>query len=335
MNRFLQLLSIVIFAHSAFAANDLYVAINGNDSSPGSKAKPFATFNRAREAARITLHKQGRKTGVTVWIKAGVYRLTQTFRLDSLDSETTYRSMPDEDVRITGGTLLSTSAFKPVTDQNILRGLTEEAGRHVVHAQLKSFGVSDFGEMKQIGFSLPVIPAPLELFFNDRPMQLARYPNRGEIAIGTVVDAGSVPRVGNFSNRGGTFVYSDPHHARWAGLDDVWLSGTFMWGYAEDVIHVESIDTIAQRIKLSSPHIYGIGTGEPFRQYIALNILDELDDPGEYYLDRKNGIIYFWPPAPLNGSTIAVSGLEHPLISLEGASNVTLQGLTIEYGRGI
>lgn len=317
------------------AGNDFHVAVTGNDSGTGSQTHPFASLDRARQAARLQ-----RNTGVTVWIQGGVYRLTQTFRLDSLDSGTagspvTYRSMPGEEVRIIGGSILDPSVFKPVTDKNIFQRLTQEARAHTVQAQLRSLGVSDFGEMKQIGFSLPVVPAPLELFFNGRPMQLARYPNRGDIPVGKVIDPGSIPRVGDFSNRGGTFLYSDPRHARWSGMDDVWLSGTFMWGYAEDVIHVESIDTVSQKIKLSSPHIYGIGSGEPFRQYIVLNILDELDEPGEYYLDRKNGILYFWPPAPLKGSTIAVSGLERPIIALEGASHIVLQELTVEYGRGI
>ncbi len=320
-------------ARSAFARNDFYVAPNGNDSGPGSKTAPFATLDRARQEARLT-------NGVTIWIHGGVYRLTQTFRLDSLDSgiaesPVMYRSMPGEDVHIIGGRMLDPSVFKSVTDEKILRVLTPEARGHVVEAQLRSSGISDFGELKQYGHGHPVVPAPLELFFNERPMQLARYPNWGDIPMGKVIDPGSVPRVGDFSNRGGTFVYADPRHARWAGLDDVWLQGTFMWGYSDDMIRVESIDTLTQKIRLSSPHLYGLGSGEPFRQYVALNILQEIDQPGEYYLDRKSGVLYFWPPEPLKGSTIAVSELERPIIALEGASHIVLQGLTVEYARGM
>ena len=255
-------------ARSVLARSDFYVSPDGNDSGPGTKAQPFASLERAREAERAVIRKQGHGAGVTVWIHGGVYRHDKTFRLDSLDSGTenspvTYRSMPGQDVHIIGGKLLDPSAFKPVKDTGILGQLTAEAREHIVQADLPSFGITNFGELKQYGHALPVIPAPLELFFNDRPMQLARYPNWSEIPMGRVIDPGSVPRIGDFSNRGGTFVYTDPRHARWAGLDDVWLQGTFMWGYSDDMIHVASIDTVTREIKLSSPHVYGLGSGEP------------------------------------------------------------------------
>ena len=34
-------------------------------------------------------------------------------------------------------------------------------------------------------------------------------------------------------------------------------------------------------------------------QYAHLYLLPELDQPGEWYLDRDSGLLYFWPPSPL------------------------------------
>jgi hypothetical protein len=62
-----------------------------------------------------------------------------------------------------------------------------------------------------------------------------------------------------------------------------------------------------------------------------MNILEELDKPGEWYLDRKTGILYFWPPAPLDGVETFVSILQKPVISLKNASYITVRGLTIEF----
>ncbi len=90
-------------------------------------------------------------------------------------------------------------------------------------------------------------------------MQLARYPNLGEIAVGKVIDPGSIPRYGDYSNRGGTFMYTDPEETKWAGMKDVWFQGTFKWGYADDIIHVKNIDTVKHEITLSTATIYGIG----------------------------------------------------------------------------
>jgi parallel beta-helix repeat protein len=78
-----------------------------------------------------------------------------------------------------------------------------------------------------------------------------------------------------------------------------------------------------------------VGSGSDFQHYVAYNILDELDSPGEWYVDKKAGILYFWPPNDIKESTIMVSILEDPIISLEGASYVTIRDLTIEVGRGI
>jgi len=89
---------------------------------------------------------------------------------------------------------------------------------------------------------------------------------------------------------------------------------------------------------LVKPHGYGIGGGNPPpRRYIAINLLEELDSPGEYYLDRDAGRLYFWPPKPLAQGCAALSLATEPVIRVENASFVTIQGLTIEMcaGNGI
>lgn len=336
-------MAVVLFMFNlqpVMAQHNFYIAKNGNDTWSGTKEKPFATFEKAREAVRNVLARNGHDYGVTVWVKGGVYRFTRTFHLDSLDSGTSkapviYRSAPGEKVHIMGGPEIPWTAFKPVKDEKILKRLDANAKTHVLQVNLKDLGITNYGELKQYGHSRPVVPAPLELFFNNRPMQLARYPNLGEIAVGKVIDPGSIPRYGDYSNRGGTFVYTDPRESRWAGEKDVWLQGTFKWGYSDDMIRVKSIDTVKHEITLATASIYGLGSGMPYQQYVALNILDELDDPGEYYLDRDTGILYFWPPDKMEGSRIMVSMMEKPLISLMGASHVVIRNLIIENARGM
>ncbi len=59
----------------------------------------------------------------------------------------------------------------------------------------------------------------------------------------------------------------------------------------------------------------------------------ELDQPGEWYLDRQTGILYFWPPEEIADSDVTVSVLRAP-VTLNGVSHLTLQGFTIEAARG-
>ena len=116
----------------------------------------------------------------------------------------TYAAYGNEPVRISGGTSIPSSSFGPARDPGTLRRLPPESRGHVLQADLRALGIRDFGTHRQFGHGLPVVPAPMELFWNDSVMQLARYPNAGAIAIGAIIDPGSMPRVGDYSKPGRT-----------------------------------------------------------------------------------------------------------------------------------
>jgi hypothetical protein len=322
-------------------AQDIYVSKEGNNSNPGTKEKPVSTLEAARDLLRqYKATNDLPKGGITVWIGKGRYDQGKPFILNENDSgepdaPIVWRSLPDENVSVTGGKSIPSSAFQKVTDRAILKRLSKTAAQNVVQVNLKEYGITYYGEIRQYGHAMPVVPAPLEVFVNNEPMTLARYPNEGYIKIGKVIDPGSVPRTQDYSNRGGIFEYTDPRHEVWAGQEDVWFQGTFQYGYADDNILVESVNTKTKQVKLAMPSMYGVGSGRDFQHYVAYNILDELDSPGEWYVEKESGILYFWPPGNINDDSLIVSVLEDPIICLEGASYVTIRELTIEVGRGI
>jgi hypothetical protein len=317
------------------------VSPSGKDANPGTALLPFRTLERARTALAAVRIERRTGSGDTVWLRQGTYSLDSTFVLGRGDGGTpsrpvVYSAWPGEKVRISGGREIPAAAFGVPGKRGNIAKVPPVSRGHIVQADLKALGFGNFGELRQYGHGLPVVPAPLELFFNDTPLPLARYPDSGAIPVGEVLDPGSVPRIGDFKNiRGGTFRYTDDRHTRWAGVSDVWFHGFFKYGFADDQIRVAAIDTAARTVKLASPHMYGVGSGEPFIEYVALNLLEELDHPGEWYLDRQTGILTLWPPSEIGKARITASILEAPLISLIDASCVTLRGLTIECGRGI
>ena len=334
------ILALLLLTPAAEAA-EFHVSPEGNDRDPGTRERPFQTIERARDAVRELGTRGGLPAnGVTVWITGGVYTLGATLELGTTDggregAPVVYRAVPGADVRLSGGRRIPPGAFAPVTDPAVLRRMPEEAHTRVRQADLRALGISDFGAHRQYGHGLPVVPAPMELFWNDTVMTLARYPNEGAMLMGEVVDTGSIPRIGDYSDRPGSFRYIDPRHTRWVGIDDVWFQGFFNHGYADDKIRVAEIDTLQHTVRFASPHLYGLGSGENFNLYVALNLLEELDAPGEWYVDRDTGVLYFWPPGPLSDASLTVSILEAPLVAIEGASHLALQGLTIECGRGL
>jgi len=315
----------------------IYVATDGQDSNRGTKSSPFKTVERARDVLR---QKRGNNQNATVFLRGGVYEWKHTFALDQRDSNTTYKSYPAESVRIVGGKTLSAKSATPISDpKTAARIIDSKARKAVLQIDLKKAGITDFGKMRVRGFRRPYIPAHLELFVDGDAMQLARWPNLGAkgIKIGKVLDRGSIPRKDDFSNRGGKFKFSTDRPKQWTMADDIWISGLFHYGYADDTVKVKKFDLENNTIQTVQPHMYGFQSRKPWNRWFALNLLEEIDIPGEFFCDTAKGILYFYPPANYDAqkSIIQISVMEEPMIALEGAEAVHIEGLTLECTRGM
>lgn len=341
--RFL-IVAVVLAAYSAdaavtAAAKEFFVSPKGRDDNPGTKAKPFLTLEAARDAVRNLKRKGFSPTaGATVWIRGGTYIRQKSFELTAADSGTknfpiVYRAYQDEEVRLLGGKVLA--GFRPAADPTILARLNDEARKNVLEADLPSQGIKDFGDLRSRGFGRPVSPSHLELFFGGQPMILARWPNQGEWE--TI--AGFPETSGQDDGHGGKigaldsgFFYPGDRPRRWKDLDDVWVHGFWAWDWANSYEKIESFNLEKRWIKTAPPRgHYGFRVGQRF---YFLNVLEELDRPGEWYLDRRTGKLYFWPPRPLESAEVMVSILESPMINIQEASFITVRALWLECARG-
>ncbi|MCU0917655.1 MAG: right-handed parallel beta-helix repeat-containing protein, partial [Planctomycetes bacterium] len=328
---------------AGWAATDFYIAPSGNDqwsgrlASPraGANDGPFATLSRAREAIRALKESTGLpEGGVTVWIAAGTYALEQGLDLTAADSGAAgkpiiYRAAAEGQVRITGGK--SVTGWRKVQDDAILARFDPAAREHVLEADLKGQGVTDYGTFRSRGFGRSTVPATLELFLQDRPMTLAQWPNDGFEKIAGTPDAVRDEHGGTLGKLPAGFHYEGDRPRRWADSNDIWIHGYWAYDWANSYEHIASLDKEKRLIKTSPPHgNYGFRKGQRF---YFLNILEELDQPGEWYLDRATGLLYFWPPAPLREDTVTVSLAQKPLIRVRDASHVQIRGLTLEGGR--
>lgn len=333
----------VMFVLAAFPAlaAEFHVAAGGDDTHAGTASAPFASLERARDAVRAL--KEGEafpEGGVTVWLHRGVYPRLAAFVLEERDggasnARVVYRAVPGDDVRLIGGREIASGAFQPVRDEAVLARVDEAARGQVLVADLRALGISEYGNLPDAYGDPPAIP---ELFFDGQRMTLARWPNDGWAHIAEVIESGPAPWRNHASDQPGTFKYESDRPRRWQSAPGVWLYGYWCFDWSSETIKAGSIDTERREITLVKPHGYGIGGGNPPpRRYIAINLLEELDSPGEYYLDRDAGRLYFWPPKPLAQGCAALSLATEPVIRVENASFVTIQGLTIEMcaGNGI
>jgi hypothetical protein len=298
-------------------ALEFHVATDGSDENAGTREKPFVTLEHARDAIRA-LKATGHplSNGVTVVIHGGVYSLTNSFALARQDSGTrespiVYCGFGSEHAEIIGGKELT--GFKPVQDPTILQRLPPSTRTNVLQTELPTLGITDYGELPFDSF---------ELFFNDKPMTLARWPNREWTLIAATPAGEKGPTITCGSDRPGT----------WAWSSDIWMHGYWGQEWADQYLRVASIGADKRLITIADPQSkYGYHSRA---RYYVLNVLEELDEPGEWYLDRKTGILYFWPPSPISQGKAIGSVLKEPLFLLRDTSYMTISNLTFSCTRG-
>ena len=325
---------ILLLASGPLFAADFHVATNGDDKNPGTQEKPFATLERARDAVRALKKATPKLERVTnVIVHGGAYELKQPLELTAEDSGTpeapiVYQAARGEEVRIVGGRTVKD--WKPVTDAAVLNRLDPAARGKVMQADLKALGITDFGEMGG-GFGLKGSPG-IELFFQDQPTTLARYPNTGFMRIAEVLGETSREVRGTKGCVEGRFTTGDKRVERWGNEKDAWVLGYWFWDWAEQRQRIESIDAAKLSLNLRPPfHGYGYRKGQWF---YGFNLLCELDSPGEWYLDRETCLLYFWPPAPIDKGRAVVTVLP-ALVTMKETSHVTFRGFTFEAARGL
>ena len=355
----LTICSVTLLVAAPTLQADFFVSPTGVDTNPGTKAKPFASLETARGAVR-RLKAQGKlpRGGVTVWLRGGDYPRTNALELSAEDSGTpnapiVWRAWKNETVRLLGGRKLN--GFEPITDAAMLAHLDEKAKGKVVQLNLRSLGITNFGEMKSRGFGRPVAVAHCELFFGGKPMTLARWPNEGEFTqIAGYPATQRDEHGGQLGALTNGFTYPGDRPRRWQDTSDLWAHGYWAYDWANSYEKVASLNVELRLVKTAPPYGH-YGFRKDQRVYF-LNVLEELDQPGEWFLDRKAGVLYFWPPVDvesLNRSTVEparlhsrfndstvqrfnetlLSLLDQPFLKLTGVSNVTFRGLILEATR--
>ncbi len=299
-----------------------FVAPKGNDDNPGNLEKPFATLERARDAIRAQKNNGVLPPGgVTVYLRGGTYTVTNTFTLTDIDSgnvgaPVVYRAWQDEKPVFSGG--FRVRGFEKVKDPSILARLPPEARGKVRVADLKAQGYTSFDAQKSYGYGINNTTMR-ELFQDGQPLQVARWPNAGSVKTGEVLDP---------TNR--VFTFTSDRLARWTHAADPMANGYWYHLWAVCAIPI-TLNASAGTVTLKErPGGYGIRADHPF---YVLNLLEEIDQPGEWYLDRENGLLYVWPVKHPWFSKLVLSRWDKPFIEANKVQEVAFQGLTFEYGQ--
>jgi len=313
---FVLLFLAVLVLNSCTGKTEIFVSAKGNDKNSGAKEQPVATLTQA-----VEIVKKKKAENATIFFRDGIYEIKTTVVLKDVPKGLTITAYQDEKAYLTGGRKIK--GFVPLDKRSEAYDRLEEKSRaNVMQIDLKSLGINDYPTIKPRGFGRDIIPSGLTLFFNGEPMTIARWPNDSWARIK------DVPK--DLDGKG--FVYSGDRPSRWKDSKDIWMHGYWKWDWSDNYVKIESIDTKKKEIITAPPYSrYPYTKG---KRFYAFNILEELDSPGEWYLDRDSGILYFWPPSDADTADIYVSLLTEPVFRLENTEGVTIKGLTMEYSCG-
>lgn len=338
IERFEKLKKSASVSNSASAKTEIYLAPNGSDTNDGSASKPLATLAAALEKAGTAS-----ATGKTVLIQVadGTYHCEKTALLENKKiSESAgpifIQAAPNAKPVFTGK--ISLKGFVPVTDPAVLSRFDEKVRSKIVVCDLRKNGVTDFGAVTSRGYPVSDVMNPwTDLYVNGQAQTLARWPNEKDelLKFGDVIPGPNAVSEGRGKRSDSdTFRFDFDRPNKWrlsknSAENDIWINGLFQWEWAGDTRKVLDIDLKNKLIKVDYKNISG-----KFHYYFR-NILEELDAPGEFYIDRTSGLLYLYPPKNTNEAATNKADFQAelavfngPFVRLKNVAQCFFSGLT-------
>ena len=322
-------------------ANTFYIAQDGCDCNCGCKDKPLATLAEA-------LKRVEGKGGAKIVFRGGTYTHNTMAVINDAHSGTVESPLiitaeKGETVYISGGNLLPSDSFVKVEDERIYNRLHPAARDNILVCDLKALGVEEYG----------VFGSGTMFVVNGDRYTVARYPNEGDARE-------RIPMENRIINHGkkevnretGEIISAEPwvlgesdeRCYGWEWNDDLWVYGSFFYEWTHLNMKLGGIDKENKTISgdVNDRSFHSINYQEEFSHYYV-NVLEELDIPGEWYLDRAEGKLYVYPK---NGSFAKTDDIRlivskpmmrrdfkpgmrpaNDMILVDGAKNVIINGL--------
>ena len=291
-----------------------YVSPTGTDAANGNSLEtPFATLERARQAVRQLKEAGKLHKPVEVNLRGGNYSIRQPIKFTHEDSGTekspiTYQAYQDEEVILNGG--------KVIKDWKHYKN---------------GIWVTKLTDVKKGNWQFR------QLFVNGGKRTRARFPNQGFLRVKGFPDGGPDIHYHTDIQR---FEYAQGDiNPDWKNLGDVEVIVYHFW--TDSHLPIQSVDPETRIVTFK--HKAGKRFTDDFTtngaRYIVENVWEGLDAPGEWYLDKKKGMLYYYPqPGEAMHQVEVVAPVTSAFIHLEGnpeegkpVAYLNFKGLSFQY----
>lgn len=296
---------------------EIHVSPNGLDSNPATADKPIKTIEEAQKRARAI---NTAKIDVDVIFHEGEYRILKSVEITSDDSGTKehpveYKAAKGEKVVFKGSVELDETKFKGIEKGNIYDRLKEKAKGKVAVLDLKAQGINNLATLCAVDYG-NYSNGYNNLYIDGISQTLARWPNNRYANITKTIDASK-----------GVFRVDDATASRWGEAEDPRIAGLLCWDWAYERTEVTGVDPVTRYVTINVSRTISKKITNANARYFIYNLLEEIDEPGEWYIDKDNLLLYYYPPYPVKDTQLEISVLQSPVINMTSAEYINISGI--------
>jgi len=286
------------------APGKFFVATNGNDhwsgSIPGPNSAatdgPFLTVARALEASRSFKSAAGSNWSTTsIYLRQGTYFLTEPLHLGAADSGLLLSGYGREQPLLSGGRPISKWEERQVLGQTLWVAPVESS-------LLKA------GPFHQ-------------LWVNGRRAIRARHPNQGYLHIAGLPDSTK-----DWTQGQTRFQFAPGDLADWASITQAEVVVMSKW--VESRLPVAKFEAGSNIVTFSKRSVFQMAADDP---YYLEGAFEALDQPGEWFLDAPNSLLYYKPRAGERlGEVSVIAPMIPQLVLFEGTVKQPIERVRFE-----